>query len=626
MAKDQTAELDRFKQATINTLRAVSGRSDAAVGFHEGASSPSFAIVDGPHAMVPAPAAILQAEDRLKVRTGADMAALKMRYHDKAILACFVDQYPKNAERHRFFEDLRYQILGAREFLGMQTNLTPAWDQAAQEGPARLKDESESRGNSARDNERDGALHAYLRKKILGPQTLSSLDVQRLEPIEKIFEGELNTLWTDLLAHLNHQQRFAEDIQAALTLLDALTNGTKEGETQISPPDETKVPDQQEGEAEQNSDDLDQEEGDENASDEETEEETDSSESVTAGDFVDVESTDQKDDTLEEDGISFAPQASNDALTLLNCPDYRIYTRAFDEVVAAQDLAERADLLLLRERLDKQLATLSQTVLRLARRLQRKLQARQLRRWDFDLEEGLIDSARLARVVIDPLQPLSFKQEQETEFRNTVVTLMIDNSGSMRGRPIATAALCADILARTLERCGVKVEILGFTTRTWNGGRARLEWQKDKKPPQPGRLNEVRHIIYKAADEPMRRARLSLALMLREGLLKENIDGEALIWAYQRLMARREQRKHLIVISDGAPVDDSTHACNHALYLERHLHYVIDWIERRSPIKLRAIGIGHDVTRYYSRAVTIVDAAQLGDTLLEEISALLDEN
>lgn len=625
MAKDQTAELDRFKQATINTLRAVSGRPDAAVGFYDGPPLESIAVVDGPHAMVPAPVAVSQAEDRLNVRAGADIAALKMRYHDKVTLAQLVEQYPENADRHHFFEDLRFQILGAREFLGMQTNLAPAWDRAVQEGPARLKDKSDSR---YRDNERDGALHAYLRKKFLGPQTLSSEDVQRLEPVEKIFEGELNSLWPDLFIHLNHQQRFAEDIQAALTLLDALTNDTNEGETQISQPDEAKVPDQQEDKPEENDDDLNQEQkDDENTPEEGSDEEDNPTEVVSGGDFSDVESTDQNDGIQEEDeGISFAPESGNDAPTLLNCPDYHVYTRAFDEVVAAHDLAERADLLLLRERLDKQLETLSQTVLRLARRLQRKLQARQLRRWDFDLEEGSIDSARLARVVIDPFQPLLFKQEQEKEFRNTVVTLMIDNSGSMRGRPIATAALCADILARTLERCGVKVEILGFTTRTWNGGRARLEWQKNQKPSHPGRLNEVRHIIYKAADEPMRRARLSLALMLREGLLKENIDGEALIWACQRLMVRREQRKHLIVISDGAPVDDATHACNHALYLERHLRYVIDWIERRSPIKLRAIGIGHDVTRYYSRAVTIVDAAQLGDTLLEEISALFDEN
>jgi cobaltochelatase CobT len=306
-------------------------------------------------------------------------------------------------------------------------------------------------------------------------------------------------------------------------------------------------------------------------------------------------------------------------------PDYRAFTQKFDEIVQAEDLCDADELSRLRAYLDKQLAHLQGVVGRLANRLQRRLLAQQNRAWEFDLEEGMLDPARLPRVIVDPFQPLSFKQEKDTNFRDTVVTLLLDNSGSMRGRPITVAATCADILARTLERCGVKVEILGFTTRAWKGGQSRETWLQSGKPANPGRLNDLRHIIYKAADAPWRRARKNLGLMMREGLLKENIDGEALDWAHQRLLGRPEQRRILMVISDGAPVDDSTLSVNPGNYLERHLRFVIEDIETRSPVELIAIGIGHDVTRYYRRAVTIVDAEQLGGTMMEKLAELFDE-
>jgi cobaltochelatase CobT len=302
-----------------------------------------------------------------------------------------------------------------------------------------------------------------------------------------------------------------------------------------------------------------------------------------------------------------------------------VFTQAHDEIVPAEALCEPEELTRLRAYLDQQLASLSNVVSRLANRLQRKLLAQQNRAWNFDLEEGMLDVARLTRVIIDPTAPLSFKQEQETEFRDTVVSLLIDNSGSMRGRPIMVAAVCADILARTLERCAVKVEILGFTTRAWKGGASRDEWLKAGKPAAPGRLNDLRHIIYKSADSPWRRARKNLGLMMREGLLKENIDGEALLWAHQRLIGRTEQRRILMVISDGAPVDDSTLSVNSGHYLERHLRRVIAEIEGKSPVELIAIGIGHDVTRYYRRAVTIVDVEQLGGAITEQLAALFEE-
>jgi cobaltochelatase CobT len=316
--------------------------------------------------------------------------------------------------------------------------------------------------------------------------------------------------------------------------------------------------------------------------------------------------------------LSFAGSGSDDF--------YRVYTNQFDETVAAEELCDSDELTRLRNYLDKQLTSLQGVVARLANRLQRRLMAQQNRSWEFDLEEGLLDAARLSRVVTDPMHPLSFKTEKDMRFRDTVVTLLLDNSGSMRGRPITVAATCADILARTLERCGVKVEILGFTTRAWKGGQSREKWLAAGKPAAPGRLNDLRHIIYKPAETPWRRSRRNLGLMMREGLLKENIDGEALIWAHNRLLSCSEQRRILMVISDGAPVDDSTLSVNSGNYLERHLRQVISDIEARSPVELIAIGIGHDVTRYYRRAVTIVDAEELGGAMTEKLAELFDEH
>ena len=305
---------------------------------------------------------------------------------------------------------------------------------------------------------------------------------------------------------------------------------------------------------------------------------------------------------------------------------YTVFTDMFDEVTGAEDLCQPEELARLRQLLDHQVQPYQNIITRLANRFQRRLLAQQQRAWDFDLEEGLLDNARLARVIVNPTEPLSFKREREMDFRDTIVTLLIDNSGSMRGRPITLAAMSADILARTLERCGVKVEILGFTTRAWKGGRARDAWLKAGRPANPGRLNDLRHIIYKSADQPWRRTRRNLGLMLREGLLKENIDGEALLWAHRRLLARPEERRILMVIADGAPVDDATLSVNAGNYLEQHLRTVIEWIENRSAIELMAIGIGHDVTRYYRRAVTLSDAEQLSGTILEQLAMLFDRD
>ena len=338
----------------------------------------------------------------------------------------------------------------------------------------------------------------------------------------------------------------------------------------------------------------------------------------------------QEDDELSEfdegNSENATPQyrAENSSEQILN--EYGIYTEEFDEIITASNICEDEELNRLRAYLDQQLKSYQTIISRLANRLQRKLLAKQNRSWDFDLEEGLLDTSRLTRIIMDPYHSLSFKKEKDTDFKDTVVSLLIDNSGSMRGRPITVAAMSADILARTLERCGVKVEILGFTTKAWKGGKSREHWMQNKKIPAPGRLNDLRHIIYKAADEPWRRSKKNLGLMMREGLLKENIDGEALLWAHKRLQVRYEARKILMVISDGAPVDDSTLSVNTGNYLEKHLRGVIEWIESKSAIQLLAVGIGHDVTRYYKRAVTIVDAEQLADVMTEQLVDLFEES
>lgn len=328
-------------------------------------------------------------------------------------------------------------------------------------------------------------------------------------------------------------------------------------------------------------------------------------------------------EALTEGALPWRPNFTDGEIP--NTPFYKVFSDAFDEVIKAEELCDTEELTRLRAYLDQQMAHLGGAVTKLANRLQRRLMAQQSRSWHFDLDEGILDAGRLSRVVTNPTQPLSFKQESDIEFRDTVVTLLIDNSGSMRGRPITIAAISADILARTLERCGVRVEVLGFTTRAWKGGQSREAWLEADKPANPGRLNDLRHIIYKTADIPWRRARKNMGLMMREGLLKENIDGEALLWAHNRLLARSEERRIMMVISDGAPVDDSTLSVNTGTYLDEHLRQVIRWIETRSPVELIAIGIGHDVTRYYARAVTLLDAEQLGGALIEQLAALFEE-
>ena len=454
---------------------------------------------------------------------------------------------------------------------------------------------------------------ALLKKAVWKPTTLEVFIMDR--------DGKNVKQVTKLGKLLEDQRKFGDAVHDLLESLDMgedRSSSDEEEEGEEGDQDKQQDQDGEQGEA-ADSEDMDK------MSMEEAEASADAAE--TSDEAVDAPAADLADDSeMGESETAAEPWNPRAGRNEPRGPDYKPFTQRFDEMVPAEDLCEPEELDRLRGYLDKQLSHLQGVVARLANRLQRRLMAQQNRAWEFDLEEGMLDPSRLTRIIMDPMHPLSFKHEKETNFRDTVVTLLLDNSGSMRGRPITVAATCADILARTLERCGVKVEILGFTTRAWKGGQAREAWLAAGKTANPGRLNDLRHIIYKSADAPWRRARKNLGLMMREGLLKENIDGEALDWAHKRLLARPEQRKILMMISDGAPVDDSTLSVNPGNYLERHLRWIIEEIETRSPVELIAIGIGHDVTRYYRRAVTIVDAEELGGAMTEKLAELFEEH
>ena len=496
-----------------------------------------------------------------------------------------------------------------------QTNLTAMLDD-------RYRRKDVARYTDRKEAPLEDAVALIVREKLTGaPPPDAAM------PMVELWRDWIEDKASAQLAHLTdniHDQaafsRMSRDIIAALEMADELGDdpdqsdeNDNEDEAEPDAGERQESPEGEDQESQQQSmDELQDSEG-----------ETEAAEMDAQQMDVDEQPDDQEGEEETEGEEPWRPQLPFSSLS--NEDFYKVFTNQFDEEIDAEDLCDAEELTRLRNYLDKQLSSLQGVVARLANRLQRRLMAQQNRSWDFDLEEGVLDAARLTRVVIDPMHPLSFKVEQDTQFRDTVVTLLLDNSGSMRGRPITVAATCADILARTLERCGVKVEILGFTTRAWKGGQAREKWLAANKPANPGRLNDLRHIIYKSADMPWRRARRNLGLMMREGLLKENIDGEALIWAHNRLLARQEQRRILMVISDGAPVDDSTLSVNSGNYLEKHLRQIITDIESRSPVELIAIGIGHDVTRYYKRAVTIVDAEELGGAMTEKLAELFEE-
>lgn len=598
------ADTEPFKRALTGCMRAISGDGSLDVTFsgdRPGLTDHQARLPDLPKRPT--------GNDVSISRGLGDSMALRKACHDNRVHALMAPEGPEARAVYDAVEQARVESIGANRMAGVAGNITS------------MLENKYERANYAAVTAREDApleeaLALMVREKLTG-----------LKPPKAA--GQVVDLWRDLIedkagatldrlsGSMEDQEQFARSIREMLSAMDM---AEEYGEEDDSQDDEDSSDEEQPRSQEENDEPVEDEAGSESAPADESDAADDQSETG------EMDGAEVGEDDLDQDEDAETPgetRRQSEPFSEINEKvDYKVYTSEFDEETSADELCDEAELDRLRAFLDKQLAHLQGVVGRLANRLQRRLMAQQNRAWDFDLEEGYLDPARLSRLIMDPMQPLSYKMERDTNFRDTVVTLLIDNSGSMRGRPITVAATCADILARTLERCGVKVEILGFTTKAWKGGHAREKWLANGKPASPGRLNDLRHIVYKSADAPWRRARRNLGLMMREGLLKENIDGEALIWAHQRLLRRPEQRQILMMISDGAPVDDSTLSVNSGNYLERHLRAVIEEIETRSPVELLAIGIGHDVTRYYRRAVTIVDAEELAGAMTEQLAEL----
>jgi cobaltochelatase CobT len=605
MAQNETPS-ELFKRALAQSTRALAGTEELEITF--GGEGPRLGAG---RIVLPHPPRTLTGHEAEKLRGQADGFALRLAYHDSAAHARL---RPSGQDARALFEaveEARIQAIGANAMAGVARNLTAALiERCEKQGFSRMEDRTSAPLSEA--------LALIVRERLTG-----LAPPQAAEGVVAIWRDHIETkagLALDRLsAAQDDQVRFAALARELIRDLDLNDEpGAEPSEStdpeeneQPSPPASSDAEGETEETSEPSSADVDMVDGPMGEGEPQPME-------------TDADPGDRDERDPDDDGERPMPQRPRESLED-PMATYKVFTRAHDEVIAAEDLCDSDELTRLRGYLDQQLKPLQGAVSRLANRLQRLLMAKQSRAWQFDLEEGMLDTARLTRVITDPMAPLSFKQEDETDFKDTVVTLLLDNSGSMRGRPIMVAALCADILARTLERCGVKVEILGFTTRAWKGGMSKDDWLKAARPLLPGRLNDLRHVIYKSADAPWRRARRNLGLMMREGLLKENIDGEALLWAHERLLARSEQRRLLMVISDGAPVDDSTLSANPGNYLEKHLRAVIAYIEGKSPVELMAIGIGHDVTRYYRRAVTIVDAEQLGGAMMGKLAELFDE-
>ncbi|GAC1341661.1 MAG: cobaltochelatase subunit CobT [Acetobacteraceae bacterium] len=605
-SKDNARSED-FKRATAGALRAVAKTPDVQVAFQPGPSG-----LVGKRARLPLPTRALPAAEMAKLRGAADSVALRLRHHDDAIHAARSPGRREAKDVYDALEQARVEVVGGRHMAGVAANLR-----------ARLDEECEAEGfdrMTRKDQLPLPSALALLAREQMSGQTSPAAALRILESWRGTLGEGAEQALAEMAATQTDQTRFT---RAARKLLAALDLAEAEVESE---PEEQQDDAEHGGEQAGAQDNAEQSEGD---SQSESESMLGAQPEQMDGEAAEDEGEEDAEDdaaTAEGDDRPGGPQQRRERAASDDHQAYRAYTRAHDEETDAEDLCDADELTRLRQQLDQQLQHLQGVVSKLANRLQRRLMAQQTRAWEFDLEEGMLDAGRLARVVVNPMLALSYKRERETDFRDTVVTLLIDNSGSMRGRPITVAAMCGDILARTLERCAVKVEILGFTTRAWKGGQSRERWVQEGKPRNPGRLNDLRHIIYKSADAPWRRARKNLGLMLREGLLKENIDGEALLWAYRRLVGRPEHRRILMVISDGAPVDDSTLSVNPGNYLEKHLRQVIHEIENRNQVELIAIGIGHDVTRYYRRAVTIVDAEELGGTVMKKLAELFDED
>ena len=595
MKKDENLK-EKFKQALISTVKAISEdfKNNTSLEKNNNSSKNyNFFELDN----------LNNKYDFLKFRAETDSEALKRKFSNKKIYLKNLPSKPTLKSLYDVSEKIRYEKLGSKMLQGINKNLIDNYKYLIN---FKRKDQLKSK----EDTTITEAFEIYMLKNFfdIKPNILCEKILSFWEDeFKKTFGKHLNYLRNNL----ENQDLYSSKFIEILNELDFLEKD-----------------EEQKNEENQNENNQDSTEGSDTNNETNENQEQDESENQSMSETdLDVNEFRMEEKLFDTESDK---QSSENIIQKLNSTisdkEYKIFTKEFDEIEKAENLEEEQEILKLRKNLDQQLINFKDLIIKLANKLQRQLMAKQNRSWNFDLEEGLLDSSKLPRIIIDPYNSLSFKKEKDLEFKDTVVTLLIDNSGSMRGRPITIAAMCGDILARTLERCAVKTEILGFTTKAWKGGRSREKWLDEGKLPAPGRLNDLRHIIYKTADEPWRRSKRNLGLMLREGLLKENIDGEALDWAYKRLQIRSEQRKILMVISDGAPVDDSTLSVNAGNYLERHLKHMISKIEKDDTIELVAIGIGHDVNRYYKRAVTIVDAEQLGGAITEQLADLFDEN
>ena len=601
-----------LKRAVGFAARAISRDEDVQVDYAAGRPQS-----DGKIIYLPEPSRTPTRQEIAVMRGWADSLSLTLACHDDALHRKLLPGAGKARAVFEAVERARVEALGCNRMPGVAINLT-----------AKIEDyyagDRFAHVESTADAPLEDALALIVRERLTGlapPKNAQAVVSIWRDWVEQRAGQSLDRL--DDIA--DDQERFGHMVRDLLQMLE-LSEEKAEG-------DEQDEGEEQEEDQPDSGDQSDQDEGDRNEGEDgeerASEQQTSQDEEGEFDESAELSDADDFDLASEGDATASTDEQRRPNYSILDDPEafgYKVFTRAHDEEIGAEHLSTPEELERLRTFLDKELRALSGAVSRLANKLQRKLMAQQNRSWEFDLEEGMLDAARLTRIIIDTMQPLSYKRESDIDFRDTVVTLLLDNSGSMRGRPIMVAAICADILARTLERCGVKVEILGFTTKAWKGGQSREQWLSDGKPPTPGRLNDLRHIIYKSADAPWRRAKRNLALMMREGLLKENIDGEALAWAHNRLLGRPEQRRILMMISDGAPVDDSTLSVNSGSLLELHLRQVIEEIENRSPVELIAIGIGHDVTRYYKRAVTITDPSELAGVMTEQLVELFDED
>ena len=583
---------ERFKSAVSSTVKVISENFDLEIKFGSNLSSKENSL------NLPEVASLKKLQDFTNLRAFADSEALKIKYTNKKI---YLENEPKGAMSKALYaiaEKIRYEKIGSDKLKGVKNNITQCYEN-------KFKDKKIEEIRTEADVPITEAFELYLRSHFFNVKQ-SSATKKVLSYWKDSFDRNVKQSLKKLDNCIKSQNKFNQLVADLISNLDFEDPDSKEKE------EEKKTTKEDSSQSEKDENDLSQKEEDNSS---------DSDLNISENNF---ESSNENEDSKQKE-VDGNPSLLKNNQKKLSKEKYKVFTNKYDEIKNAEELENDDEIARLRKNLDQQLTNVQSLVAILANKLQRRLLAKQNRSWEFDLEEGMLDGSKLSRVIIDPIHPLSYKMEKEIEFKDTIVTLLIDNSGSMRGRPISVAAICADILSRTLERCSVKVEILGFTTKNWKGGKSREKWNLENKPTNPGRLNDLRHIIYKPADKSWRQSKKNLGLMLKEGLLKENIDGEALLWAFKRIATRKEERKILMVISDGAPVDDSTLSVNSGDYLEKHLKQTVKWIEENSNIEILAVGIGHDVTRYYKSAIKITDVQELGDVMINQLTKLFSE-